>query len=363
MLYIDPNLHNPKVNGIPLLVGGRINPALAVAGEDLIAADGIVIDRYQDGTIKISADVGSASSGDSDKYVNVWDIDFLSTLPSALFRYLNVFFDSASAEFFIYRDHSKARKTYNFETSPFFQFDVSGNHGEFPVEERFDAIQVTVETKDVYYINTETHDSGQGILIELQQDDRYVYNVDISADSGFSSINKSIMTTKNNIFVSFDDYASGMYYWRVMATDKTTFMKSEYALGSVNFVWQQPPPVSSGDGSSMQNAIYFNSVNGTGTITCTRAAGQGSVFYKCAFNPGTYNFRRVEDTDEQMWLFDKNGTLLFTDDDNLNTNYTFSQRTICYIEINHYNRNSSYYGETTLTISPMPDKMYWSEDI
>lgn len=112
--------------------------------------------------------------------------------------------------------------------------------------------------------------------------------------------------------------------------------------------------VPSGDGSSIANAIYFNSVNGTNTIVCTREDGQGSLFYRCTFEPGTYSFSRTNmDYDDKLWLLDSNGNVLMEDDDDLYSEYTFSEKTTAYVEINYYSRET-YGGSTTITISPMP---------
>ena len=51
MIYIDPDLHNPKINGVPLLVDNRINPSIAISKDDLVASDGIFIEKFDDGTI------------------------------------------------------------------------------------------------------------------------------------------------------------------------------------------------------------------------------------------------------------------------------------------------------------------------
>lgn len=241
MLYIDPDLHNPKVNGIPLMVGDRINPEIAINKDDLVAAEGIIIDKFSDGTIRISADISGASTGEGDKYINIWDIDFMSTLPSVLFRFLNALFDGLEAEVFFYRDHSISKTRRDFVPSYFCQFDVSGDAASYPEEETFGEINVTAELKGINYSDADSGFLGQGVLISMNNNGNYLYSVLIASDSGFTTILKSITTSKNKVFVSFNDYASGTYYWYVRATDKQTITKSDPESGSFNFTWQEPP--------------------------------------------------------------------------------------------------------------------------
>ena len=64
MLIIDPNLHNPTINGMQLIVNNRINPKIALAQEDIYGADGVIVEKFQDGTIMISADINSINHGE-----------------------------------------------------------------------------------------------------------------------------------------------------------------------------------------------------------------------------------------------------------------------------------------------------------
>ena len=42
MLIIDPNLHNPTINGMQLIVNNRIKPKIALAQEDIYGSDGVI---------------------------------------------------------------------------------------------------------------------------------------------------------------------------------------------------------------------------------------------------------------------------------------------------------------------------------
>ena len=71
MLIIDPNLHNPTINGMQLIVNNRIKPKIALAQEDIYGSDGVIVEKFQDGTIMISADINSINDGEYKKYVNI----------------------------------------------------------------------------------------------------------------------------------------------------------------------------------------------------------------------------------------------------------------------------------------------------
>jgi hypothetical protein len=131
MLYIDPNLHNPKINNIPLLVNNRINPRIAISKEDIIGGNGVVIDKYPDGTIMISANTSNVVVSDGDKYTNVWDIDFMSELPSVLFKYLNPLFDAAEVELFFIRDFSAISAKVDLQPSDIYKEKSDGSKKEY----------------------------------------------------------------------------------------------------------------------------------------------------------------------------------------------------------------------------------------
>lgn len=357
MIYIDPDLHNPKINGVPLLVDNRINPSIAISKDDLVASDGIFIEKFDDGTIQISADVNT-SQGES-KYTTIQSIDFMSNLPSVLFKYLNALFDGIGTKLYYVRDYSLDKKRDEIKPSVLYEFDSSGNPGIINEDIPSGNVIVSASVKDSDY------EDGQGVLFNITKEQDCIYNITIATDSEFESVVLASSTGKNTCFVSLDNFQSGTYYWRVRSINKNNFVKSEYTSGSFNFVWQEPKKVKSGDGTSIANAIYYNNVNGTGSITCSREYGTGSVFYMCAFDPEkTYVFSRNSNYDDQLWVLDKNGNVFFSDDDDMYSEYSFSQRTIAYIEINAYARYSDEewcYGYTNLTISPMPSEIKWNE--
>lgn len=128
MLIIDPNLHNPIINGMELIVNNRINPALAIAKEDLYAGSGIVIEKFQDGTIRISADIDDLCSG-SGKYLNMYEIDFMNNLPSTLYKFLNTLFSGIGVNVFYANDYSVVRNTTEFKPSTMYTYGVDNSVG------------------------------------------------------------------------------------------------------------------------------------------------------------------------------------------------------------------------------------------
>lgn len=128
MLIIDPNLHNPIINGMELIVNNRINPAIAIAKEDLYAGNGIVIEKFQDGTIRISADIDDLCS-DSGKYLNMYEIDFMNNLPSTLYKFLNTLFSGMGVSVFYANDYSVVRNTTEFKPSPMYTYGVGNSAG------------------------------------------------------------------------------------------------------------------------------------------------------------------------------------------------------------------------------------------
>ena len=127
MLIIDPNLHNPVINGVELIVNNRINPQLALAAEDIYGENGVVIEKFQDGTIRISADIDTISGGEYRKFLTIKDIDFMNNLPSTVYKFLNSLFSGIDENIFYVKDFSVKRDTTLFRTSPAYRFDIDGN--------------------------------------------------------------------------------------------------------------------------------------------------------------------------------------------------------------------------------------------
>jgi hypothetical protein len=128
MLIIDPNLHNPTINGMQLIVNNRINPQIALAQEDIYGADGIVVEKFQDGTIVISADIDSINDGKYKKYVNIYEIDFMKNLPSVLYKFLNSLFSGINVDIFYSNDYSLSRSVKSFTPSGIYRYDINGNN-------------------------------------------------------------------------------------------------------------------------------------------------------------------------------------------------------------------------------------------
>lgn len=233
MLYIDPDLHNPKINGIPLIVDNRINPSIAINKDDLVAENGILIEKFDDGTIKFSLNQ-DIQSGDN-RFTNIQQIDFMSNLPSVLFKYLNALFDGMEDTVFYTVDYSLHKNRDSISPSVVNQFDLNGNAG-IPYDGiPFGHINVNAEIKSIEY------EKGQGLLFNFNNSNDNVYSIVISLYDDFSSVVGSFSTSKNEYFISFDDFESGTYYWRVSSIKKSTLEKSFYEYGSVVFTWHEPP--------------------------------------------------------------------------------------------------------------------------
>ena len=115
MLIIDPNLHNPKINGVELIVNNRINPQLAISKEDILAGDGVVVEKFEDGTIKISVRKDGQDTESSNKFLGLYEIDFMNFLPSVLYKFLNPLFSGMTETVFYAVDHSVRRNTSEFK--------------------------------------------------------------------------------------------------------------------------------------------------------------------------------------------------------------------------------------------------------
>lgn len=206
MLYIDPNLHNPQINGIPLLVNNRINPDIAISKEDIVGGNGIIVDKYPDGTIRISANVSGTTTSDGDKYTNVWDIDFMSELPSVYFKYLNPLFDEAEVELFFVRDFSAANATIDLSPAYGYQRDENDDQKVYQDKEYvyLDYSVSTVVNNDTVEFSCEfNHDIGHAYFLNI-----------------YSSNNEQILSTcfsEDNYTVWLSKFPSGVYEWEVYA--------------------------------------------------------------------------------------------------------------------------------------------------
>lgn len=127
MLIIDPNLHNPTINGIQLIVHNRINPQLALSQDDIFSGDGILVEKFQDGTIKISANIDSQEISAGNKYVEIYEIDFMKSLPSVLYKFLNALLSSAEEQVFYAKDYTVSKNITEFKPSLIYTYDVNGS--------------------------------------------------------------------------------------------------------------------------------------------------------------------------------------------------------------------------------------------
>lgn len=236
MLYIDPNLHNPKVNGVPLIVNNRINPDIAINRDDIVSGDGVIIDKYPDGSIKISANVSGIVASDSDKYLNVFDIDFMSSLPSVLFKYLVVLFDGLDVDVFFVRDYSVTKNRTSISPGVRCSFDVNG------VQKQYESDEYVGQTICSAELLSNSSENGQGLFMTFEENPRMCHYIKIYRGNSVDEENVLVESNifSNYYFKSFDNFATGDYLWTATDIDRYTFDKKEPAQGVVSFEWEQP---------------------------------------------------------------------------------------------------------------------------
>ena len=82
-VIINPNLHNPKIDGVDLLVNGMLNKDIGLSYGYLVDGDGVTIERDSNGYITISL------KDFDDSYLEFYskrrDIDFLQIMPSTAY--------------------------------------------------------------------------------------------------------------------------------------------------------------------------------------------------------------------------------------------------------------------------------------
>ena len=180
---------------------------------------------------------GSMSLADLDKYFGVWEIDFMTALPSESFKYYNPLYDGLNTNIFFMQLFDLTRNVSAYKPAIVYQFDKDGNVAEYPEEERFDPIEVTVEMQTVEDLSA----GGQGPVFYFEQNKNYVYTLVIATDQNFQNIIFEKITGKSKLFISYNNMDSGIYFWQVFVTDKSTLLKSQYTIGSFEFTFAEPP--------------------------------------------------------------------------------------------------------------------------
>lgn len=179
----------------------------------------------------------SISLADLDKYFGVWEIDFMTVLPSESFKYYNPLYDGLNTNIFFIQLFDLTRNINVYKPAIAYQFDKDGNVAEYPEEETFDPIEATVEMQTV----EDLFAGGQGPVFYFEQNNNYIYTLVIATDQNFQNIIFEKITGKSRLFISYNNMESGTYYWRVFATNKSTLLKSQYTIGSFEFTFAEPP--------------------------------------------------------------------------------------------------------------------------
>lgn len=235
-LIIDAELYNPKVNNKDLLTGGRINPEIGIARQDIIEGDNVTIEQMSDGRLKISANV--PDSGVSYTiFSEAQKLDFLKNLPPKEFCYLSTLFSGISISMTKMTWYYVNRLQENRKDAPeAYVYDINGDIHFTPPDESLGQIDVTMELKDNSY------DKGQGGLFTIDTDiERPYYTVQIATDAAFSNVIIDKTGTSKSFFISFNNLTSGDYYWRVKIIDISTLQSSSWTTGNFTFTYEAPP--------------------------------------------------------------------------------------------------------------------------
>ena len=240
----------------------------------------------------------SISLADLDKYFGVWEIDFMTALPSESFKYYNPLYDGLNTNVFFMQLFDLTRNVSNYKPAIAYQFDKDGNVAEYPEEETFAPIEATVEMQTIEDLSA----GGQGPVFYFEQNTNYVYTLAIATDQNFQNIIFEKITGKTKLFISYNNMDSGTYYWRVFVTDKSTLLKSQYTIGSFEFTYAEPPTSDSCCPKNLTSA-YIEDLENTEFIIGTNM--QYWVFYEY-YNPEYDYWEPIQKTvtgSEAAWPF------------------------------------------------------------
>lgn len=235
-LIIDAELFNPKVNNKDLLTGSRINPEIGLASQDLAEGDNITIEKTADGRLRISASVPDAGVSYT-IFSETQKEEFLKNLPSRYFCYLSTLFSGIDINLekinLYYVDKSQ-----DVIKSPpeGFSYDINGDVSFTPPDTSLGEVNATMELKDNSYEN------GQGGLFTINTDiDRVYYTLQISKSEEFSDLLLEKNGVQKEFFVSFGDFETGDYFWRLKIIDISNLHASLWTSGNFSFTWEEPP--------------------------------------------------------------------------------------------------------------------------
>lgn len=108
---------------------------------------------------------GTGTSGDdSGKFFNVWEIEWMTSLPSINYKYFNPIYDGLVESIYFNFDFSVLKDIITLTPGTLYSFDEEGNQGIIPEEERVGSVEVEVTLQTVADITT----GGQGIRLSLK---------------------------------------------------------------------------------------------------------------------------------------------------------------------------------------------------
>ena len=107
---------------------------------------------------------GTGTSGDdSGKFFNVWEIEWMTSLPSINYKYFNPIYAGLVESIYFNFDFSVLRDITTFEPGTLYSFDEEGNQGIIPEETREGSVEVEITMQTVEDITI----GGQGIRLSL----------------------------------------------------------------------------------------------------------------------------------------------------------------------------------------------------
>lgn len=120
------------------------------------------------------------SSDDSGKFFNVWEIEWMTSLPSINYKYFNPIYAGLIQSVYFDFDFSLLKEITTFKPSILYTFDEEGNQGVIPSEQRVGF----VEAETVLQTIDDISEGGQGIRISLKN---VFINLEQTDDSDLST--------------------------------------------------------------------------------------------------------------------------------------------------------------------------------
>lgn len=185
-------------------------------------------------------------------------------------------------------------------------------------------------------------------------------------ESSFTVVENVFYHTPDRSFIDLSDdvgVIAGDTVFEILYNDDNELIKDDSNIKidkvyGVKFDGYKSHSDSSNGSDAIPDAHDFSLEQESGKVVFTNSESEVTRFYKFLLEGGvTYTFSRTASYDDQVWIYDENGSYTGENYDGTG-NFTkrFDKDTVGYIEVGTYNRDIYYYGTgtTTLTISPTP---------